>query len=220
MKMKIVLIAFLVISILSISLAYSSGITGNFYKAFSKSLLPDEKIEQNITVRKYYNLTIRFRYSLNGSDLSFSDDDGTVVLKNSTHEIDRTTGIRDGKIYLMKDRLQIDSIKYVDTSNIEKFETVSNQEVNVTFYGTKAYLTIIVLKRQGNATLQGYLIDDLTSQLLDDITVLAYEKDYDPYTVSPVAQSISNSGTYSLTLQTDSDGKSYDIYVKDYSITS
>lgn len=218
MKMKSIVISFLIVSVISLSLAYSNGITGSFYKAFSKSLIPSEIVEQNITVRKYYNLTIRFRYSTDGSDLSFSDDDGTIVLKNSTHEIERINGIKNGKVYLMKDKLQIDSIKFVDTSNIEKFESVSNQEVNITFYGTKAYLTIIVSKKQGTAIVQGYLIDDLTSQTLNGITVLVFEKNSDPYTVSPVAQAVSESGRYSLTLQTDSDGKTYDIYVKDYPV--
>ncbi len=209
----------ILIIVLFISFAYSSGMTGNFYKAFSKTLSPNEIIEQNITVRKYYNLTIRFRYSVNGSDLSFSDADGSIILKNDTDEIGRTTGITDGKIYLMKDKLQIDSIKYVDVLNVEKYNDINNQNVNITFYGTKAYLTIIVSKRQGNATLQGYLIDDLTSQSLDDVIVLAFEKDSDPYTSIPVTQVTSENGMYSLNLQTDSEGKGYDIYVKDYQVS-
>lgn len=220
MKLKNIIITFVAVSILCISLAYSSSITGNLYKAFSKSLDPNEIAEENITVRKYYNMTIRFRYSMEGSDLSFSDDDGEIILKDSTSEIQRVGGINKGKVYVKKDKLEIDSLKYVDVVNIDKFDDISNQQVNITFYGTKAYLTIIVSKRQGNASLQGYIIDDLTSQSLDGLTIMAFEKNSDPAIAEPVAQAVSENGRYSLTLQADSDGKSYDIYVKDYSVTT
>jgi hypothetical protein len=221
MKKSIVLTAFILIVIMSISFAYSSGITGNFYKAFSKTLSPNEKIEQNITVKKYYNLTVRFRYSLDGSDLSFDDPDGTIIIKDSSsNQIEKITGIKGGKVYLTTDKLQIDSIKFVDISNIEKFQNINNQEMSITFYGTKTYLTILVTKMQGNATLQGYVIDELTSQILDDITVSAFEKNFDPNVTFPVAQSTTEDGKYSLSLQADADGASYDVYVKDYQISS
>ena len=221
MKKKNILISsFVLVFILSISFAYSSGITGNFYKAFSKTLSPNENVEQNITVKKYYNMTVRFRYSLDGSDLSFDDPDGTIILKDSNQEIDRVTGIMNGKIYVTKDKLQIDSIKSAGLLNIEKYDVLNNGEVSITYYGTKAYLTVLVAKKQGNATLQGYIIDDLTNQTLNGVTVLVYDKNSDINVTDPVGQSVSENGKYSFELQADADGKDYDIYVKDYSVST
>jgi hypothetical protein len=219
MKTKIILISFLIISALSISLAYSTGITGNLYKAFSKTVYPNDNINQNITVRKYFNMTVRFRYSIDGSDLSFDDPDGTVILKDSNGEIDRVTGIKSGKIYAARDKMQIDSIKYVELLNVDKYDTVNSSEVSITYYATKAYLTIIVVKKQGSASLQGYIIDELTNQSLDGITVLAYDKGSDINTTDPLGQSVSENGKYSLNFQTDADGKELDIYVKDYLVS-
>jgi len=219
MKTKIILISFIVVSALVISLAYSSGITGNFYKAFSKTVYPNDNIEQNITVRKYFNMTVRFRYSINGSDLSFDDPDGTVILKDSNGEIDRVTGIQSGKIYAARDKMQIDSIKSVELLNVDNYDTANNSEVSITYYATKAYLTIIVVKKQGSAGLQGYILDELTNKNLDGITVLAYDKGSDINTTDPLGQSVSENGKYSLNIQTDADGKELDIYVEDYFIS-
>jgi len=216
MKTKIILISFLVISALSISLAYSTGITGNFYKAFSKTVYPNDNINQNITVKKFYNMTVRFRYSIDGSDLSFDDPDGTVILKDSNGEIDRVTGIKSGKIYAARDKMQIDSIKYVELLNVDKYDTVNSSGFSITYYSTKAYLTILVVKKQGSASLQGYIIDELTNQSLDGVTVLAYDKGSDINVTDPLDQSVSDKGQYSLNFQTDADGKDLDIYVKDY----
>jgi len=215
-KTKIILISFIAVSILFISLAYSTGITGNLYKAFSKTLYPNDNIEQNITLRKYYNMTVRFRYSIDGSDLSFDDSDGTVILKDSNGEIDRVTGIKSGKIYAARDKMQIDSIKYVELLNVDNYDMANNSEVSVTYYSTKAYLTIIVAKKQGSASLQGYIIDELTNQTLNGITVLAYDRGSDINVTDPLGQSVSENGRYSLNFQTDADGKELDIYVKDY----
>ena len=219
MKTKIILISSLVVSALFISLAYSTGITGNFYKAFSKTVYPNDNINQNITVKKYYNMTVRFRYSIDGSDLSFDDPDGTVILKDPNGERDRVIGIKSGKIYAARDKMQIDSIKYVELLNVDKYDTVNSSEVSITYYATKAYLTIIVVKKQGSASLQGYIIDELTNQSLDGITVLAYDKGSDINTTDPLGQSVSENGKYSLNFQTDADGKELDIYVKDYLVS-
>lgn len=220
MKTKIILISFLAVSIVSISLAYSTGITGNFYKAFSKTVYPNDNIEQNITIRKYYNLTVRFRYSIDGSDLSFDDSDGTVILKDfNGGEIDRVTGINSGKIYVTMDKMKIDSINYVGLLNVDKYDTVNSSGFSITYSGTKAYLTILVVKKQGSASLQGYIIDELTNQSLDGVTVLAYDKGSDINTTDPLGQSVSENGKYSLNFQTDADGKGFDIYVKDYLVS-
>lgn len=219
MKIKYIVISFLLIVTISISLAYSAGITGNFYKAFSKTVYPNDNIDQNITVKKYYNMTVRFRYSLDGSDLSFDDSDGTVILKDSNGEIDRVTGIKSGKIYSTKDKLQMDSIKSVELLNIDKYD-LNGSEVSITYYGTKAYLTVLVAKKQGNASLQGYIIDDLTNQTLNGVTILAYDKNSDINTTNPIDQSLTENGMYSFDLQADADGREYDIYVKDYSVVN
>jgi hypothetical protein len=165
-------------------------------------------------------MTVRFRYSIDGSDLSFDDPDGTVILKDSNGEIDRVTGIKSGKIYAARDKMQIDSIKYVELLNVDKYDTVNSSEVSITYYATKAYLTIIVVKKQGSASLQGYIIDELTNQSLDGITILAYDKGSDINTTDPLGQSVSENGKYSLNFQTDADGKELDIYVKDYLVSS
>ena len=45
-----------------ISLAISGySLTGMFTKAFDKTLSPGESYERNITIREYYNLTVRFQ---------------------------------------------------------------------------------------------------------------------------------------------------------------
>jgi hypothetical protein len=220
MNKKIIIASFAVVIIISISFAYSSSISGNFYKAFTKTVTPNDVINENITIRKYYNMTIRFRYSVDGSDLVFNDSDATIILKDSNNEISRISAVNNGKIYVPKDKLLLDSIKYVDAINLDKFEDVSFQNANITFYGNKAYLTIIVAKKQGSGTLKGYVIDELTSELVDGVSVVMFEKGADTATSMPVSQSISDDGSYSFTIQTDSDGKSYDLYVTDYQVTN
>ena len=200
--------------------AFSYATTGQFTKVFSKTVVPGQTIESNITVRKFYNLTVRFRYSLNGSDLSFSDSDGTVVLRDMTgNEIAKAVGVVTGKIYTTIDRMNLDMIETVEAKNVGSYEDVTNQTPTITLSGTKAYLTVIVAKKQGNATLEGYVLDDLTNRPVDDVVVLAYDSNADPNTAIAVTQDTSVEGRYSLGLAADADGKTYDIYVENYGTT-
>lgn len=210
--------AIISIVLISILAVYSFSSTGLFFKVFTKNVYPNQMIEENITIRKFYNLTIRFRTSLSGSDLSFTNNNTLVILKDANkNEINRSIGVTNGKVYLLMDKLQIDSIKFVDAFNVGKYANVTNQEASIKFIGTKAYLTIIVSKLEGNATLTGYIFDKLTSQPLSGITILAFNKGSDPNTTQPIAQNLSLAdGKYFLILPTDSDGKSYDIYIQNY----
>lgn len=198
---------------------FSYASTGQFTKVFSKTVSPGQTVESNITVRKYYNLTVRFRYSLNGSDLSFTDNDATVMLRDMAgNEIVKTTGVNNGKIYTTVDRLNLDMIETADAASVSSYEDVSNQTVAITLSGTKAYLTIVVAKKQGNATLAGYVLDDLTDQTVDGVNVLAFESNADPNTAVPATQDTSENGRYNLMLVADADGKTYDIYVQNYDV--
>ncbi|GEM_PF-4918867 len=191
----------------------------SFYKAFTKTVIVNTTYEQNITIRKFYNLTVRFRYSYDGNDLTFNDTDVIITLKDQNkNEISIINQVTNGKAYLVLDRKIIDSIAFVDVINLDKYEDVRDQIVNITYYGTKAYLTVIVQKKEGNATISGYVFDALTSEPLDDIEIYVYAKGADPYTSNPLAQSVTENGRYFLTLFANSDGITYDIYVKDYPI--
>jgi hypothetical protein len=107
-------------------------------------------------------------------------------------------------------------IETADATGMGSYGDVTNQTVTITMSGTKAYLTIVVEKKQGNGTIEGYVKDELTSQTVDGIGVFAYESNADPNTASPAAQDVSENGRYNLTLVADADGKTYDIYVSGY----
>lgn len=57
---KYLLIGLLGITVILLA-ANSYSITGLFSKAFDKTLYPGEVYEKNITVRNFYNLTVRFQ---------------------------------------------------------------------------------------------------------------------------------------------------------------
>lgn len=220
MNKKILMSAIISLVLISALAVYSFSSTGLFSKAFTKTVYPNQMIEENITIRKFYNLTIRFRTSPDGSDLSFTDSNTLVILKDANkNETNKSIGITNGKVYLFMDKLQIDSIKFVDAFNVGKYANVTDQEASITFIGTKAYFTIIVSKLEGNATLTGYIFDKLTSQPLSGITILAFSKGLDPNTTQSITQNLSlGDGKYFLILPTDSDGRPYDIYIQDYAI--
>jgi len=173
-----------------------------------------------MTVKKYFNLTVRFRTSPSGSDLSFDDADGTVVLKDvNGNELYRKTGIVGGKGYILADKLTVDSISTINSFNIDSYDDVINQTLNITFYGTKAYATVLVAKKQGNATLTGFVFDDLTENSLQGISLTAMKGGSDPTIDNPDAETVTNTeGRYSMNLSATADGSSYDVYVKDYTV--
>jgi len=209
------------ITVFAVIAVVSFSTTGLFSKAFSKTVQPNQVYEQNVSIRKYFNLTIRFRTSPSGSDLTFSDSDALIVLKDiSGNEIFRATGISSGKNYSLQDKLDLDSVVTADSTSINGYSDNFNQAVNVSYIGTKAYITIILAKAGGNATVTGFIYDELTNQNLQEITISAFNSSSDPTnSVSAATNQTDSKGIYALILPTDSDGQSYDFYISDYSIS-
>lgn len=218
---KIFALASISLILFAVLAVYGTSTTGFFSKAFSKTVTPNQIIEQNITIKKYFNLTIRFRTSPSGSDLTFDDNDTLMILKDvNGNEIVRAVGVTNGKAYLKVDKLNIDSIATVIVSNMNSYEDV-DQAANISFYSTKAYLTVLVAKKSGNATIRGYTIDDLTGDGLSEIAIGAFDGGSDVNTTNPIVQTMTaTNGSYSIVLPADADGTSYDIYVRDYPVSS
>jgi hypothetical protein len=129
----------------------------------------------------------------------------------------RAGGIISGKNYSLQDKLDLDSIATADSSKIDGYANNLNQAVNVSYIGTKAYITIILSKAGGNATVVGYIYDELTSQNLPGITISAYNSSIDPtMSASAATNQTDSTGNYLLIMPTDSDGQSYDFYISDY----
>jgi hypothetical protein len=153
--------------------------------------------------------------------LSFSDSDAVIVLKDfSGKEVFRAAGIISGKNYSVQDKLDLDSIATADSSNIDGYANNLNQAVNVSYTGTKAYITIILSKASGNATMMGFIYDELTNQNLPEITISAFNSSIDPLTSQYAATNQTDvTGNYLLILPANSDGQSYDFYISDYSVS-
>lgn len=212
----VIAVTVVLVSLLAIS-SYGIGIAGYFSKAFDKSLSPGELYERNITIRKYYNVTIRFQKHNSTSYLGFTDNESVVVLKDvNGNEVARIDGIRKGRAYLLMDRLQLNSIATASAYNISDYKDVIDQAVNISYSGAKAYITIKV--EYGPAAIMGYVIDDLTGQVVEGVEVLAFDDGADPVIALAVVQNVSSSdGSYMLSLQLDS-RKALDVYVKDYDV--
>lgn len=209
------------IVLFSIVAGISLSQTGYFSKAFSKTIQPNQMYQQNVSIRKYYNLTVRFRTSSTGSDLTFSDPDATVIIRDANgNELFRVTGVSSGKNYSTQDKLLLDAIAFADSSSVDAYADNFNQSVVLTYSGTKAYLTIIVAKASGIASVQGLIYDELTAQNLQGITVSAYNSSLDPTASAFAATNQTDAaGNYILVLPADSGGSSYDFYISDYSVS-
>lgn len=209
------------LALFSVVAGISLSQTGYFSKAFSKTVQPNQVYQENVSIRKYYNVTIRFRTSPSGSDLSFSDSDAAIVLKDlAGSEIFRASGIISGKIYTVQDKLKLDSLVSADSSKIDGYADNFAQSVNVSYIGTKAYVTIILSKAGGNATVEGFIYDELTNQNLEGIKISAFNNSFDPNTAAYAATNQTDvAGSYTLILPTDSDGQSYDFYISDYAVS-
>jgi hypothetical protein len=221
LEKKYLIASIIGIAIFSVIAVVSFSTTGFFSKAFSKTVQPNQVYQENVSIRKFYNLTIRFRTSPSGSDLAFSDSDAVIVLKDiSGNEIFRATGVSSGKNYSVQDKLKLDSVATADSSNIDGYANNLNQVVNVSYIGTKAYITILLSKAGGNATVTGFVFDELTNQNLQGITISAFNSSSDPTnSVSAATKQTDSEGIYTLILPTDSDGQSYDFYISDYSVS-
>ena len=218
---KYLIISAIGISVFAVVATVSFSQTGFFSKAFSKTVQPNQAYQENVSIRKYFNLTIRLRTSPSGSDLTFSDPDATIILKDALgNEVFRATGINSGKNYSLQDKLQLDSIATVNSANINGYADNFDQPVNVSYIGTKAYITIILAKAGGNAIVTGFIYDELTNQNLPVIRISAFNSSFDPTTSASTATNQTNSaGSYTLIVPTDSDGQTYDFYISDYSVS-
>jgi len=214
---KYIAIGIFLIALISLTIG-SNAINGLFSKAFSKSLSPGETYERNITIRKYYDLTVRFQKENSTSYLGFDNNETAVVLKDVVgNEIARANGAINGRVYFFTEKLQLDRIKTVSAYNLGVYLDIENQEVNITYSGTKAYITVRVSYKP--ATITGYILDDLTGQTVEGIEVLAFPDNSDPNLTEPILQSTSTSeGRYLLTFQLNS-SKALDIYVRDYIVS-
>lgn len=214
---KYILFGILGVAIISLAVG-SYSITGLFSKAFDKTLSPGEYYERNITIREYYNLTVRFqKENVTTSYLTFDSNDTVVVLKDAGgNEVARNTGLINGKTYFFVSMQTLDSIKTVSAYNLGEYLDVVDQPVNITYSSTTAYITVKV-KYKPSAIL-GYVLDQLTNQTVEGVEVLAFANSADPVTAEPISQNISDSnGRYLLNFQLSGD-KALDIYVKDYDV--
>lgn len=222
MQAKKYLIAAVVgVALFSIVAGMSLSQTGYFSKAFSKTVQPNQVYVENVSIRKYFNLTIRFRTSPSGSDLTFSDPDAVVVLRDSSgSQIFSATGISNGKIYSTEDNLLLESIFAADSVKIDSYADNFNQSTSISYIGTKAYLTIILSKAGGNATVVGFVYDELTNRNLPGITITAMNSTLDPSIFPSAAANQTDSiGSYILAVPSGSDGQAYDFYISDYAVS-
>jgi len=221
--MKKYTIVFFIVVILGLSVS-SLALTGMFSKVTTRTFQIDDSFEQNMTIRKYFNMTIKFRKFNSTSDLTIRNDNATIILKDANYkEIKRIVGMDGQAVYSTTDRLDLDKLKYASAFNLnnslKRYEDVTNQEVNVSYSGTRATIVIRVNEIiKGTAVLSGYVNDELIDQQLEGIELLAFAAGSDP-AGSPVVQSSTDAnGKYVLSIPTDSQGKTYDIYVKDYAL--
>ena len=213
MKKYLILISsILVISLFAVT---SLSQTGMFSKAFSISLNPGEQAEKNITIRKYYNLTIRLQKENSTSYLSFDSPDSIITLKDfSGNEIATLAGLNNARAYLKMDRTIIDEISTVSATNLGSYKDVVDQSAILSFSGTTAYVTIKVAYK--GSSLSGYVIDDLTNENIPNISVSVFSSGQDPNFSSPVNETKSNSnGQYYFNFSS-SQGSSFEVYTKDY----
>jgi len=214
---KYILIGITAIAIISLAISGYS-LTGLFTKAFDKTLYPGEVYEENITVRNSYNLTVRFqKESVSSSYLTFDSNDTVVVLKDvSGNEVARSTGLVNGKTYFFLSSSVLDSIKSVSALNLGEYSDVVDQQFNISFSSTTAYITIKV--RYKPSAITGYVIDELTGQAVEGVEVLAFANSANPNTDESITQNVTDTrGRYLLNFQLTG-SKALDIYVKDFDV--
>lgn len=216
---------FVAVALLTVaSLAYGVSFTGftGLFKAFDKTLAPGEQYEYNITIRKYYNVSIRFqKQNINSSSyLGFDDNESVIVLKDSVGaEIARITGVKNGRAYVKLTNYELSSVAKISAYNISDYKDVADQAVNesmLSLSGTNAYITVKV--SYPPASIAGYVVDDLTGEYVKGVAVAAFEDGANTTTTAPLKQATSDSdGRYSLTFDI-SDSKALDVYVDGYDV--
>lgn len=208
---------FAAITLLAVA-SFASGInfTG-FFKAFDKTLSPGEYYERNITVRMFYNASVRFRKGNSTSYLKFDDNESVIILKDAEgNELIRMMGIENGYSYDLINNSALAAIATVSVYNISGYEDVVDHVPVLSTVGTKAYVTVSVEAAPTPAWISGYIIDDLTGAFVGDVKVLAFENDANPDNTTAVTESTSGSdGKYLLAFDLDS-SKALDVYVDGY----
>ena len=211
---------FAAITLLAVA-SFASGIgsidfTG-FFKAFDATLSPGEDYERNITVRMYYNATVRFRKGNSTTYLKFDDSESVIVLKDAVgNEIIRMHGIENGYSYDLMNNSALAAIATVSAYNISGYEDVVDQVPVLSTVGTKAYVTVSLEEAPMPASISGYIIDDLTGAFVGEVRVLAFENDANPENTTAVTEGTSdNNGEYLLTFELDS-SKALDVYAEGY----
>ncbi len=192
------------------------GVSGFFSKAFDKSLSPGEQYERNITVRRYYNVSIRFQKENSSSYLGFNDNSSRIVLRDANGSIIKeATGVKNGRHYILMENSDISSIATASAFSIDDYADIVDQSVNVSYSGAKAYITMTVT--YGMASLSGYVVDDLTGEYVDGVHVYAFPDGSDPHIADAIMENVSIEGKYTLALQLNS-SMALDVYAKDYDI--
>ncbi len=198
----------------------SFAFTGLFYKAFSRNFAPDEIFENNITIRKFYNLTIKFQKEGSTSDLTIKNVNTSIILKDGNYsQIQKFTGFNGTSLYSVVDKQILDKIKFVSSYNVSNsansYEDVEDQPVSFSLIGTKATMVIKVspknstttVSASGNSTFQGYLIDDLTNLPVENIEVAIFSSD------SKIVRNYTDSnGKFILSFSPGN----YDVFVGEY----
>jgi len=193
---------------------------GGFFKAFDKTLSPGEQYERNITVRKYYNVSVRFQKGNSSSYLAFDDNDSTIVLADAAGvEVARMTGVNNGRAYVRLSNYELAAVASVSAYGISDYADVVNQTVNDTvlsFSGTSAYLTVKVLYPA--ASISGYVTDDLTGEAIVGVAVAAFSDGTDLNATAPLEYVASDtSGRYAMTFEL-ADSMALDVYVEGYEV--
>jgi hypothetical protein len=219
MKTKVVAAVVVAVSVVAAFLLISSegyGIAGFFAKAFDKSMSPGDQYERNITIRKYYNLTVRFQKEGSSSYLGFDDNTSSIVLKAANGSVVKALdGVMNGRHYVLAEGSEIAAISTASALGISTYSDVIDQPVNMSFIGTSAYLTIRV--QYGQSSICGYVIDDLTEQLVDGVEVAAFADGSDTQISLPLVQNSTVGGRYQLTMNISST-KALEVYVKGYDV--
>lgn len=200
------------------SLASGVDFTG-WFKAFDATIDPGEQYERNITVRRFYNVSVRFQKENSTGYLTFDDNDSVIVLKDAAGtELANATGVKNGRAYVKLSNMQLASVASISATGIGSYADVV-QAVNDTvlsFSGTTAYLTVKV--RYPPASVYGYVTDDLTGDSVAGVVVAAFEDGADVNATVALAHVESDAGgRYSMSFDL-ADSEALDVYVAGYDV--
>jgi len=213
---KTILLVAMIALVASIAIS-GYAMTGFFSKAFDKTLSPGDVYERNITVRQFYNLTVRFQKEDSSSYLTFDNNETKVVLKDSSdNQIANGTGVINAKMYFFMNKQTIDAIAKVSAFNLGTYDDVIDQTASISFSGTTAYLTVKVKTRA--ARVQGFVVDELTQEPVESVKIIAVKNSEDPNVVTPQAEAITDgNGFYNMSFNLTT-STALDFYVKDYEV--